>query len=90
MRKIFMLMSVSIILAGSGCGTKKEQPTGESSILFIGKPVVEKVIAQLADSLGAKHQFRIERGVNQVADLWRESDGSTADFEQFCKENFVA
>ncbi|HAH60006.1 MAG TPA: hypothetical protein DCL86_17880 [Bacteroidales bacterium] len=90
MRKIFMLMSVSIILAGSGCGTKKEQPTGESSILFIGKPVVEKVIAQLADSLGAKHQFRIERGVNQVADLWRESDGSTADVEQFCKENFVA
>lgn len=89
MRKIFMLMSVSIILASSGCGTKKEQPAEETSALFIGRPVVEKVISQLTDSLGAAHQFRIERGVSQVADLWRESDGSTADFEQFCKQNFV-
>ena len=90
MRKIFMLMSVSIILASSGCGNKKEQPADESSVLFIGKPVVENVISKLTDSLGTSHQFRIERGVSQVADLWRESDGSTADFEQFCKENFVA
>jgi hypothetical protein len=90
MRKIFILMSVSIILASSGCGTKKEQATEETAAVFIGKPVVEKVISQLTDSLGAAHQFRIERGVNQVADLWRESDGSTTDFEQFCKQNFVA
>lgn len=90
MRKILMLMSASIILAGSGCGTKKEQPAkSTSSVEVIGKPVIENVISQLTDSLGAASQFRIERGVSQVADLWRDSDGSTADFEQFCKANFV-
>ncbi|MDD3744210.1 MAG: hypothetical protein PHX54_11355 [Lentimicrobiaceae bacterium] len=89
MRKILMLMSVSIMLA-SGCNTKKEGTVNESPVMFIGKPVIEKVISQLADSLGSSHQFRIERGVTQVADLWRESDGSSTDFEQFCKNNFVS
>ena len=33
---------------------------------------------------------RIARGVEQVAALWTEADGTPADFEAFCMENFVA
>lgn len=33
-------------------------------------------------------QFLIERGVNQVAALWTKEDGSQAEFERFCYDNF--
>ena len=49
----------------------------------------KEVISQLTDSLGSKHAFRIERGVQQAASLWRDTDGSEEDFAKFCKENFV-
>jgi hypothetical protein len=34
--------------------------------------------------------FRIERGVEQVANLWREEDGTSEDFELFCKNYFIS
>lgn len=33
---------------------------------------------------------RLERGVKQVADFWREEDGNRDTFEQFVQENFAA
>ncbi|HRU13973.1 MAG TPA: hypothetical protein P5020_09095, partial [Dysgonamonadaceae bacterium] len=57
---------------------------------FISEKQADRVVAQLKDSLGQSCAFRIERGVHQVADLWRESDGSEDDFSTFCKTNFVA
>lgn len=51
---------------------------------------VKEVIAQLADSLGTGDLFRIERGVQQVASLWRDSDGPEQEFATFCKESFVS
>lgn len=56
---------------------------------FIPSDKVEAVVNQLRDSLGATHSFRIERGVRQVAGLWREQDGTEDDFALFCKQSFV-
>jgi hypothetical protein len=51
------------------------------------------VQAQVVDSLffvhGTGNRFRIERGVKQIASLWRIEDGTAADFEQFCKQQFI-
>lgn len=51
---------------------------------------VKEVTKQMIDSVGNEHSFRIERGVRQVANLWRESDGTAEEFTEFCKKNFVA
>lgn len=51
---------------------------------------VEAVIRQLSDSLGDIHLFRVERGVRQVADLWRDTDGTADDFTRFCKSSFIS
>jgi hypothetical protein len=32
----------------------------------------------------------VKRGVNHLALLWRESDGTTKDFKNYCLENFIA
>ncbi len=57
---------------------------------FISEAKVEAIVKQLKDSLGESHVFRIERGVWQVADLWRETDGTVDDFSDFCKNSFIS
>lgn len=91
MRKTIIFMAVAALLTVVGCGKKQPSATGTETVkTFIEQPTVEKVTKALTDSLGESAQFRIERGVNQVAALWRESDGTAVDFEKFCKENFAA
>lgn len=50
------------------------------------KKVTDTLVAQYGDAL----KLRIEKGVSQSAALWRASDGTVLEFEQFCKANFVA
>ena len=57
---------------------------------FIDNDTLQKVKAELLQKLGEGENFRIERGVEQVAGLWRESDGNAEAFASFCRENFVA
>ncbi len=57
---------------------------------FIAEAQRNEVISMLKDSLGEPAYFRIERGVRQVADLWREPDGTAGEFAEFCKRSFVA
>ncbi len=59
-----------------------------------GTPVNDESISRTIDALVSEHgenqQFRIERGVKQVASLWRTEDGTIDDFDQFCKGNFIS
>ncbi|MFH1119893.1 MAG: hypothetical protein V1775_08715 [Bacteroidota bacterium] len=91
MRKPIIIMTMVALLAIGGCGKRQPSSTETGTMkTFIEQPTVEKVTKALTDSLGVASRFRIERGVSQVAVLWREADGTAADFEKFCKENFVA
>lgn len=56
----------------------------------IGENTVKKVTAELVKQHGDSQKVRIEKGVAQVASLWRVADGTEADFENFCKEQFVS
>ncbi len=51
---------------------------------------VDKVIKTLEAGHGAGQSDRINKGVRQVASLWRNSDGDGETFESFCFENFIA
>ena len=48
------------------------------------------VKAELLAKYGESQKFRIERGIDQVADQWRASDGSAEDFAAYCRDYFVA
>lgn len=85
MRKmIFLLLAVFFLVS---CDTAMRHPAAVSPV---GEATVENVITQLLDKHGTEHTFRIERGVTRAAELWRDTDGSDADFEVFCMENFIA
>jgi len=87
--KLIILALIALSLLGvalitSGC-TKSE----EKSEIFapIGKSTIEKTAKALIDMHGEEHSFRINRCVEVVAGLW---NGTEADFQAFCLENFVA
>ncbi len=87
MKKI-LLFALSILFVGLiACKSEKRDMTKTK---FISEARTENVIAQLKNSFDNAATFRIERGVQQAADLWHESDGSEDDFEEFCKSSFVA
>ena len=71
------------------CTHQTNHPSMQTETILSDAQVAE-LIAQMKDSLGNESVFRIERGVKQVAALWRASDGSASDFSTFCKTHFVA
>jgi hypothetical protein len=64
------------------------------ALLFAAQPAMDAAAARAKSALVAKHgeaaRARIERGVDQVAALWRKSDGDEAAFVKFLGEQFVA
>ncbi len=50
---------------------------------------VDDVILQLEKKHGEEQADRIARGVKQVARFWREGDGTSEDFAQFCLAQFI-
>lgn len=87
MKKSFILLILPLLLAGCGGQQMKKQDSG---VAFITDATIQKVVDDLVSQHGLTFKFRIERGVNQTAQLWRESDGSTEEFISFCKEKFIA
>jgi hypothetical protein len=64
--------------------------TQDADLHFIDDPTITQTINNLIGQHGEALKFRIERGVKQTAQLWRESDGSSQEFSAFCQENFLA
>jgi len=49
----------------------------------------EKIKNSLLQKYGEGQRFRIERGVDQAASLWKTEDGGAEEFEQFCARYFI-
>lgn len=86
MKQLISLLTIPILLSMVQC-KQSEKKVAESPIRV---QAIRIVTQQLIDKHGEAYTFRIERGVNQVANLWRKQDGSIGEFEKFCLENFVA
>jgi hypothetical protein len=94
-----MLFSLAVVAAcGKGAADQKPvtvpcppaAPTAPSTTAKADDPVAPATIADAKAKLVAKHgeanKAAIDRGVDQVASLWRASDG---DLVAFCVEQFV-
>lgn len=85
-RSLIILLAATVCIA-AGCKTNNE-----TEMSNIDKKSVEKTI----EALGGKYadidgiDDRISRGVEQVAALWTDADGTPEEFKAFCEENFVA
>ena len=90
MRKILFLTLFAILISLAACNPTKKETNMQNNSNFITNAQTSEVIKQLKGSLGEGSAFRVERGVQQVANLWRESDGTAEEFAEFCQKNLVA
>jgi hypothetical protein len=88
MKKWMLLLVIPFLFSFAGCGKKAGDTVAIKN--YIQQATVDKVIKTLSDKYGEAEKTRIERGVSQTANLWRESDGKAEDFEKFCTDNFLA
>lgn len=78
MAKFFYTLSVCAMVMLSAC-RETEKPVA------IGEDAIRDAITQIT----AADPAAMEKGVRQVARLWRAEDGSADDFKAFCKENYI-
>ena len=79
------------VLFMSGCTlTTNDKKMEEESLSTIGEEVRTQAIRALKEKYGEPAAFRIERGVEQAADLWTEEDGTEEEFAAFCEAQFIA
>src|SRR5690554_4039995 len=90
MKDLIFIVLFSLIFGFMACNTDKIKSDDMKEAEYISAATADKLISEMKDSLGEDHAFRIERGVKQVAQLWRESDGTTEDFVDFCNSSFVS
>jgi hypothetical protein len=91
MKKYSIILVLFLVL--TACEKKQETVSEikvEDKIGFIDTNLVNKTINILIGKFKNEHKFRIKRGVSQVAEFWKRSDGEYNDFEKFCVENFIA
>jgi hypothetical protein len=79
--KIMLLIVVVISLAAA--------ISAEGIKMFIDTKTISDVKSSLLAKYGETQRFRIEKGVDRVASLWREEDGNAEDFAKFCEEAFI-
>jgi len=84
-----IIIALFCALIISGCANYS-QPSKEQEVPNITENVQIKTIEGLKQKFPEVSAIRIERGVEQVANLWRAEDGSETDFVSFCEMSFVA
>ncbi len=82
----FVLFILSVIVIAA-CGNNNNSNNNMSPV---DEQTVSGVISMLESEHGTAHADRIKSGVEQVASLWRESDGDASQFEAFCKRSFIS
>lgn len=86
----YMTKYLAIILSMTVLAACNSNNPDNSDMSPIGQPTVSQVISEMESIHGPGHYDRISHGVEQVAALWRESDGSSEDFKNFCTGNFIS
>ncbi len=84
---------MTVILASAMvCLAACSKKNNETTMSNIDQKYVEKTVKALCEKYAGTDgiEERAARGVEQAAALWTESDGTAAEFEAFCMENFVA
>jgi hypothetical protein len=90
MKRIFPLLMISLVFLLCQCKQKENNMNQTSVIQFVQKATADSVIFKLTKQSGEANKTRIEKGVNQVAALWTEKDGTVKEFEEFCLKNFFS
>jgi len=83
MKKYFYLIITAFFIVS--CAPEKEP----EAISPISDDTQQEIISELIEKHGEEQSERIEKGVTQAASLWREDDGTSEEFVEFCQERYI-
>ncbi|HPF93636.1 MAG TPA: hypothetical protein PLV65_06855, partial [Tenuifilaceae bacterium] len=86
MKRLAIILTIPMLFTMIQCKQSPQAPKGSP----ISDVEIEKTISQLIEQHGSEAQLRIETGVKQTANLWRETDGSSDEFINFCQQHFFS
>jgi hypothetical protein len=84
-KSLFLLL---IIVTACSSPQIKKEVAGTAG--FIDEATILSVIDSIKSGQSAADIGRLDKGVKHAASLWREEDGTPAEFSKFIKENYVA
>jgi hypothetical protein len=87
MLTIQKIVLMAIIATLSACNGPAKKQQDEASP--IGQELITQTIDELTQKHGEAQLARMTKGVEQVAALWTEADGTPDDFKSFCIEQFI-
>lgn len=86
MKKLLFL----IIVVVAACSSPRSGKENGSAAVYI----TDEVVTASLDSIRALNQgadpVLLEKGLKHAASLWREADGSSQDFLEFVKSNYIS
>ena len=85
MKKYLFLLLIPAILVLTQC----QEVNKEQTLQYIPQTSIDSVINRVVANYDEEEIFYVSKGVTQVASLWRESDGTVADFETFCEKHYI-
>ena len=91
MNRVALIALLFLFACQPGSGPDKASLRRPSTdVSPVGPATIENTVNRLTENHGPEYHDRIRRGVNQAAVLWRGSDGSVQQFEEYCLENFIS
>ncbi|MCL2038974.1 MAG: hypothetical protein FWG85_00925 [Bacteroidetes bacterium] len=100
MKKYLLLAILLVFVSVTNCDKQKDSTmTNKTTASNIAQEKIDSAINELVSKYGEQYRTRIEKGIKQIAGLWRTKpidatdnsvDGTEDDFVQFCINNFVA
>ncbi|MEZ5020860.1 MAG: hypothetical protein R2756_12225 [Bacteroidales bacterium] len=85
MKKLLILMALVI----TACSTP-DRKGGETTANFIGEPVITATVDRVMAEQPSADKLLLEKGVRHAASLWREEDGTAAEFGDFVSGNYIS
>jgi hypothetical protein len=89
-KKMKNFIITSMIIACFSMSLFGNTPRTMKMNIYIDPALAENVANSIIAQVGESSRFRVERGVGQVAGLWRNEDGTPEEFSAFCKTSFMA
>ena len=86
---VYLLIALLSTIITSCSNPKQNDNITQATSFSISGQNIQEVIRKVKENFGDNQSFRIEKGVEQVAALWEESDGNFNDFQSFCINNFI-
>lgn len=89
--RVTLLATVAVMLlsACSSNGVSEASQVEKSDMSNITSATKTAVVDELKTGLTEEQADLMQRGVAQVANLWRPDDGDEEEFKAFCKDNYV-